>query len=168
METGSPPNRSELSRRRVAAAGLALAVLVLVGCQPRSPREKAIVEAVRHNQADKVQAYLDKGGDPDATDAHGNPLLYIASGPRGGRDVVRVLLAGGADPRATSGRGRTVLQNAAGWCEAEIVSALIAAGADPHRSGKDGKTALDGVCAAPKSRRAATLEALGQGASGGN
>jgi len=144
---------------------LAASAMILAGCQQRAGPENSIFSVVRDNNADRVQQYLAEGGDPDLTNDQGDSLLFIASGPRGGLQVVEALLVGGADTGLTSAEGRTALHNAAGWCDVAIVETLLEAGADPMREDGEGRTPADNVCAEPADRRAAVLETL-EGAGG--
>lgn len=144
-------------------AGLAIfAVLsiVLWGCQQRAGEDTTVAAAVRDNDAEAVRAYLDADGDPDAVSRDGLPLIYLATGPRGGADVLAVLIAGGAGLETAAGNGRTALMNAAGWCDVEMVAMLIAAGADVGRATPAGETARDAVCAGPLDLRAQVLNLL--------
>lgn len=157
--------------RRVAPIAVVLLALtwggLLSGCQPRPAKAPPVFDAVRKNDVAAVNRYLKDGGDPNLADANGDTLLYVAAGPKGGAAVTAALLAGGAQPEAGNRDGRTPLQNAAGWCSTDVVAALLSGGADPLRPGGNGKTAFDSVCASPADRRAATLELLNGGISGG-
>lgn len=141
--------------------GKLVGVVVIVGlvsaCQPRESNEPIVV-AVGHNDTDLVTQYLTEGGDPDLKNRNGNPLMYIASGPRGGKEVLGLLLNAGANPNALSGEGRSALQNAASWCNMEIVKLLIESGANVNLVGKDGEKPIDSVCKSPEGRRAAMIE----------
>ncbi|WP_404402929.1 ankyrin repeat domain-containing protein [Pelagibacterium halotolerans] len=143
---------------RVAAMGLAVATLA--GCQPRDGQDIEIAAAVRSDDGAAVQRYLDAGGDPDAVTRDGQPLVYLATGPRGGMDVLSVLIAGGAALDKPAKNGRTALMNAAGWCDASMVAVLIAAGADPRHVTPGGETVRDAVCAGPLDRRAEVLNII--------
>lgn len=138
---------------------LAVATLALAGCQARQSNEPIVV-AVAKNDRTLVAQYLAEGGDPNLVSRDGDPLLYIASGPRGGSDVLDLLIKGGADLNAKSTEGRTALQNAVSWCDVDIAGVLILAGADVNITGKDGERALDMVCKQPAEKRALTLNLL--------
>ncbi len=137
---------------------LGASLVMLLGCQPRGGEENQVVSIVRNNDAQTLQAYLESGGDPDVVDKDGLPLIYIAAGPRGGIDVLRLLIAADADIEATEPEGRTALMNAAGWCAADMVVALLEAGADQAKTDDQGRTARDSVCAGPLDRRAQVLD----------
>lgn len=129
-----------------------LLVLLLTACMPRQSNDP-VVTAVANNDLVAVQQYLDEGGDPNMKTRDAKPLLFIASGPKGGEAVAKLLLDAGADPNATTEDGRTPLHNAAAWCDVEMVQLLIASGADLNRTNGDGETALDVVCKSPADRR---------------
>lgn len=147
------------------AGGLVVSVALVAalagGCQNRNAQEAEIVAKVRDNDGAAVTAFLAQGGDANATDRLGNPLIYIASGPKGGTQVLGILLAAGANPNAEAANGRSALQNAAGWCDLAAVDLLVNAGAEIDRVGGNGKRARDAVCVAPADRRAAVLSRLG-------
>jgi ankyrin repeat protein len=138
---------------------LIVGACLLTGCQPRAPETPA-AQMVRDNDTAQLSGYLSGGGDPDALASEGVPLLYLASGPRGGLDVLLALLDAGARVDATNPKGRTALMNAAGWCDARMVSALLDAGANASLADEDGKTARDSVCHGPLDRRAEVLNIL--------
>jgi hypothetical protein len=138
----------------------ALAILTaasLAACQPRGEQEEPIFASVRQNDAEALSIYLESGGDPNAVNRTGDPLVYVATGPRGGAEALMLLLDAGADPDAKSAEGRTLLQNAASWCDEEIVTLLLGGGANPNLPGMDGAKPADAVCTSPLDRREATL-----------
>lgn len=143
---------------RIALAGLAVAGLW--GCQPRDGKEAEIAAAVRDNDVAAVRQYLESGGDPDAVSRDGAPLIYLATGPRGGVEVLAVLIASGADLEQTAENARTPLMNAAGWCDAQMVEMLLEAGANAAYTTPGGDTIRGAVCAGPLDRRAAVLNLL--------
>jgi hypothetical protein len=59
--------------------------------------------ATELNDVLSLRAYLDRGGDPNAKSSHGESLLYVATGPHGGEDVLRLLLERGANPNIGAG-----------------------------------------------------------------
>lgn len=128
-------------------------VAALYGCGDRSAPVSELVQAVRKNDAQKVEQMLKAGADPNFISKTAGPLIYIAAGPKGGAEVTSVLLSAGADPDVANSDGRLPLQNAASWCSVDIVSLLLDAGANPHKKGKGNKTALDDTCARPQKER---------------
>jgi len=138
---------------------LLMAVLVLGACQPRRGNDP-IISAVALNDGPKVAAYLEQGGNPELKSQEGDPLLYIASGPRGGLDVARLLIDAGANLEGRSADGRLILQNAASWCDIDMVMLLVEAGANVNAKAEDGTRPLDAVCKSPQDRREAVIEIL--------
>ncbi|MCF4098981.1 ankyrin repeat domain-containing protein [Maritalea mediterranea] len=125
----------------------------LMACDERPGKPSELEQAVRDNNALKVQQMLAEGADPNFASESAGPLIYIAAGPKGGAEVTLVLLQAGADPNAANSDGRLPLQNAASWCSVNIVSLLLEAGANPHMKGKGDKTALDDTCKRPQTER---------------
>lgn len=119
---------------------LSAVCLLVYGCvdQPRD-----VFEAVRRNDSSYAERYLKLGGDPNAVDRHGETLLYIATGPHGGMEVLSLLIDYKADPNQGT---YTPLMNAASWGWLDGVKILISAGADPLLTNSEGKTARQ--CAA--------------------
>ncbi|VAW14851.1 hypothetical protein MNBD_ALPHA12-1201 [hydrothermal vent metagenome] len=140
-------------KRLILILGLLLVVGALAGCQPRGVADDPVFSAVRNNDAIQLGKYLAEGGNPDIRDANGDNLLYVASGARGGLEVVNQLLLAGADIDQTSNKGRTPLHTAAAWCNVDIVAALLNAGARVDIMNDENKNALDVVCARPLDRR---------------
>lgn len=141
--------------------GIALAVLlVLGGCQQRAGQEDEVIVAVRGNDAAAVQTYLDGGGDPNLTSREGDPLLYIAAGPKGGVEVMRLLIANGADLELAADNGRTPLANAAGWCDTARVALLLQAGASVRPLAVADGGLGESACKQPEALRQQTLELL--------
>lgn len=140
-------------------------VVAIAACQPRPGAADPVVSAVRDNDARRIGQYLAEGGDPNRLSSTGDPLLYVATGSRGGVEVMRELLIGGANTQLTNSTGRTALHNAAGWCHAQMVLDLIDMGADPTAVDNEGKTPLDSVCSGPLDAREEVIALLS--ASGG-
>lgn len=144
---------------RTAAA--LTAVLVLAACQPRPGPPDPVVSAVRDNNEQRVGQYLAEGGDPNRVSSNGEPLLYVATGSRGGIEVMRRLLTGGANIEGTNRNGRTALHNAAGWCHVQMVEELLAAGADPSATDNEGNMPVDTTCSGPLDVREDVITLLG-------
>ncbi len=135
------------------------AIMALGACQSRRGNDP-IISAVALNDTAKVTAYLAEGGNPQAKSKEGDPLLYIASGPRGGVAVARLLIEAGSNIEGQSADGRKILQNAASWCDIEMVALLVEAGANVNAAGADGTRPLDAVCKSPQDRREKVIEML--------
>ena len=117
---------------------------VLSACSA-SPMASNPFAATGSNKASALRAYLDRGGNPNAKSASGESLLYIATGPHGGEDVLRLLLERGANPNIGAG-AYSPLMNASSWCWLKGVSLLAEAGADLKARNEMGQTALQTVC----------------------
>lgn len=128
-------------------------LLVLSGCVQRMGVEPEIFQMVRSNDVIKLVYELENGADPNSLNGVGDPLVYVAAGPKGGLAVMRELLKAGADPNVLTSKGRSALHNAASWCSPDIVVALLTSGANPHLTNAKGLTAIDATCKAPQNRR---------------
>ncbi|TCT25151.1 ankyrin repeat domain-containing protein [Thermomonas haemolytica] len=84
---------------------------------------------------------LERGADPFAASADGDPALVLAT-RLGWIGLLRALLARGLDPDASDRRGMAALHHAAALGRADLVKALVLAGANPDRRAADGQTAL--------------------------
>ena len=123
----------------LAKASLIMCLLIAVGCSGKT-HSSDIFEAVNNNDVEYVRAWT---GDINLS-KNGECLLYIATGPKGGDDVVKMLLSKGANPNGT-GTGYSPLMNAASWCSDKSVGLLIEAGANVNYRNASGKSALDVV-----------------------
>ncbi len=117
-------------------------VISLIGCGRESKVD--VYTAVRTNNTAALQDYLDGGGSPDATTKEGESLLYLATGPKGGTDVLKLLLKNGADPDKGYAK-YTPLMNAASWACLEICQLLVESGADPCLKNSKNLTAVQCV-----------------------
>ncbi len=135
---------------------IVLFTLILAGCQPGGENEHPIFSIVRDNDANRLGQYLAEGGDPNVFNGR-DSLLYVASGAKGGLDVVQRLVLADVDLNAISREGRTALHTAAAWCNTDIVALLLEAGARTDIKNSEGKLAVDVVCVAPLERREPVL-----------
>ncbi|MCB9994350.1 MAG: ankyrin repeat domain-containing protein [Hyphomicrobiaceae bacterium] len=138
-----------------------IAAMSVAGCsQTRPQREPPVVTAVVQNDVVTLRQYLAEGGDPNYTTAEGDPLIYLATGARGGLEVTEALVTAGADLSAVNSEGRPALHNAAGWCNVAIVDLLIRSGASLSQTGKNGESLDEVVCARPPDRRQQVLDLI--------
>ena len=140
MARQSPNPSLDAMRNIFIVAGL----LFICSCtaQPEPPYD--VFEAVDQNDNSVVKQYLDSGGNPNAMDKQGRSLLYIAAGPHGGMDVLKLLLEHEANPNTGMGQ-YTPLMNAASWVWLDRVKALVDADADLMLTNSRGQTALQCV-----------------------
>ena len=115
-------------------------VLLLIGCSFQN--EDSIFSWVDSNNHVEVEKWLNNGGNPNLKTKDGESLLYIATGPHGGNEVLRVLLKHKVN--VNEGQGKyTPLMNAASWINYEAVTWLLNAGADATLKNENGQSAID-------------------------
>ena len=110
-------------------------------------RYKALVEACRRGDHQRVKGLLTAGGDADARDKRGAPLLLVAAG-RGHHRTARVLLDAGASVHVVDGSmGVSAMHRAAQAGSVEILELLLARGAYiDQQSAVSGHTPLLDAC----------------------
>jgi ankyrin repeat protein len=113
--------------------------MLFAGC---SVTQDQAVSWANENDAPKLEEWLKAGGDPNLRNHERCTLLYVATGPHGGNDVVRVLIAHAADVNAGCGK-YTPLMNAASWANDDAIELLLKAGADPNLKNENGQQAID-------------------------
>jgi ankyrin repeat protein len=131
-----------MKMKSVSALIIIGVAMFLAACSSHGP--KSVFDAVWLNDARYVQTYLERGGDPNAKTTAGESLLYLATGPKGGRDVVRLLLDFHADPNLGADT-YTPLMNASSWLFLDACKMLIESGADPDLRNSRGQSALECV-----------------------
>lgn len=133
-----PGDTAEMIERLILSVGLVS--LLFVSCSGRGDDE--VFSWVNRNEPDRVEEWLKRGGTPNLRTRDGCSLLYLATGPHGGNEVLRVLVKGGADVDEGC-RKYTPLMNAASWVNYEGVMILLDAGADPNLRNESGQQAID-------------------------
>ena len=86
-----------------------------------------VLHAVQRNDATAISEYLDRGLDPDITDAEGNTILMLAA-RHGSEDLVKLLLSRKADPLKRNPYGDTALNEACLEGHLEVAKLLVSAG----------------------------------------
>lgn len=123
---------------------LSLAALALLLYSCAGEVEESIFSSVNSNNRVKVERWLQNGGDADLRTESGCTLLYLATGPHGGNDVLEALVDHGANVNEGCGR-YTPLMNAASWINEEGVNILMRAGANPNLVNENGQTAAEEI-----------------------
>jgi len=136
---------------------VAILLLLISACQPSVGKEDSVFSDVRNNDATALSQYLGQEGDPNIMNGDGDSLLYVASGAKGGLEVVKLLVEGGADLNQISREGRTALHTASAWCNTDIVALLLEAGARTDIKNSENNVAIDVVCGRPRQRREQVL-----------
>jgi uncharacterized protein len=110
---------------------------------PLKESNDGIVSAVNAGDAAKVTDLAQhKGGDANAKDANGIPVLTLAC-MKGQGDIVKILIGKGADVNAAISDGETSLMAASAQGYFEIVQQLVSAKANLSQTDNDGWTALE-------------------------
>ena len=113
----------------------------------RSPKDKALIEAVMDGKVDKVKSLIESGADVNARDMGGPAILHAVAcqdpTPEEATAIVRLLIDAGADVNARGFEGMTALHEAARAGYTDAVRALLDAGAKVNSRGSFGETALD-------------------------
>jgi len=135
--------------------------LLVNGCNNNRP--DSVLSFVANNNEAQLHAWIKNGGDPNLKTQDGEILLYVATGPHGGVDVVSVLLDAGADPDIGYGK-YTPLMNSASWCDSQAVSLILKSGANPTLVNSQGKTALQcvGICEGREAVNSLLIDAVNQ------
>lgn len=123
----------------------AVAALLFVACSKvqKLPQTKAeIAQTIRENNVKGITLWLENGGDVNQPLDNQLSPLYVATGPKGGHEALKLLLEKGAKVDVGTEK-YTPLMNAASWVDLESVRLLLAKGADKTLTNEDGKTAYD-------------------------
>lgn len=122
-----------------------IAALLFYACpnEQKMPQTKAeIAQAIRANNTTAIILWLENGGDVNQQLDNTQSPLYIATGPKGGNEMVKLLLENGAKVDVGAGN-YTPLMNAASWVALESVQLLLDKGADKTLTNENGQTAYD-------------------------
>jgi ankyrin repeat protein len=130
---------------RLLKSILYLVVSILVGCTDRVISVEEAFKAVDSNDSSTLKKFLEQGGNPNSLNSANDSLLYVATGPHGGYQVLKLLLESGADPDKGSGK-YTPLMNASSWCWLDGVKLLVENGANLELKNSRDQTALETVC----------------------
>jgi ankyrin repeat protein len=123
----------------IAAWGL---VLVLSSSGPAVARPgSALADAAEKGDRAAVRTLLERGEDPNATQADGMAALHWAA-YRDDLETAKILIKAGADVRAANRYGVTPLPLACANGDAAMVELLLGAGSDPNTALRGGETAL--------------------------
>lgn len=142
--------------------GIILGVLaVTVAAGGAAGQERALIDAARIGNIDRIALLLDRGAAIDERLADGSTALHFAA-QQGLAAVAEVLIAAGADVDARTRYGVTPLALAVGNGDAAVVGLLLEAGADVNLPSRENQTPL--MSAALNGRPAALALLLEHGA----
>ncbi|MCB9228206.1 MAG: ankyrin repeat domain-containing protein [Deltaproteobacteria bacterium] len=166
----APEKRKEDQQKLIEEA-----ITILGGCDKKSPKIKALldayeaskgqpvdvnladskgrlvlVEAVRWFSAESIKLLIDRGAKVNLPDNQGTLPLVLAAGES--KRVVKLLIDHGANVHLADGEGRTPLFPALEWGQAEIIELLIEAGADVNQVVSGGVSPLALAIAEKKKR----------------
>lgn len=106
-----------------------------------SKLRKDMLEAAFDGEVDELRALVvERGGDPECSDSHGNSCLSEAAAGGDVRTVQYLLNESGVDPNSRGEFGRTPLWRACFLGKADVIPILLAAGADPRITDVTGET----------------------------
>lgn len=107
-------------------------------------RVKALIQAVRENELDKVKSLLDQGVNVNAQDnTNTTPLMYAAETTETSRlRMIKALIKAGANINLKNKHGNTPLMSAARYGGSETVTYLLKEGAEINAQTKNLQTAL--------------------------
>jgi hypothetical protein len=118
---------------------ITLIMIALCGCN--FFRESKLVSAVEEGNVDKVKALLKEGGNANASDSSGTPLIILAS-QRGQVAVMDVLIQAGASIEGRGKEGETALIVGCLNGQAQSVKFLLEHKANTSASTSEGATPL--------------------------
>ena len=105
--------------------------------------ENELIEAVKSDGVNRAKGLLEEGGDANACDEEGRPLLLLAIRAEGSREMAELLLEHGADPAWTTEEGVGLLDEAVERNRLDLAELLMERGLDPAQTRrKSGMTAL--------------------------
>lgn len=104
-------------------------------------KHNALTYVLDEGDAETATFLLERGADPNMTDAVGMAPLHYAAG-KGMVETVEVLLEHGADPDNVNDQGMSILQLAVMTRNVEVVRALVEGGASAGKPDPDGATPL--------------------------
>lgn len=117
----------------------------LVSTRRNTPKDSALVTAIRTGTLSKVEEEIAKSGtslfDVCTTDIMNTPLM-VASGIQGNEPIVAKLLEMGADPHAIDNTGNSCIHHCASKGNFVTAKTLIAAGVDINHANRGGWTPL--------------------------
>ena len=100
-----------------------------------------IAQAIRENNVVAISNWLENGGNANEKLENDQSPLYVATGPKGGFEITKLLLEKGAKVNVGAGR-YTPLMNAASWVDLKTVQLLLNHGADKTLRNERGATAF--------------------------
>jgi ankyrin repeat protein len=110
---------------------------------PANPQANhQLLEAVKSNDADKLQQALQEGADVNNKFKKGRTALFKAI-KNNDREIIELLIQNGADVHAKDEAGNTPLIYAVKKEKMIPVQLLLHYGADPHEQNNSGKNAID-------------------------
>ena len=116
-----------------------------------------MLEAAFDGEVDAMKTLIDRGGDPECSDNHGNTCLSEAAAGGDAATVEFLLNAGSrVDPNSKGEFGRTPLWRACFMGKTDVIPILLVAGADPRIPNETGETC--GMAASSEAIRTALRE----------
>uniref|UniRef100_A0A182WIY5 HIT domain-containing protein n=1 Tax=Anopheles minimus TaxID=112268 RepID=A0A182WIY5_9DIPT len=111
--------------------------------RPSALHVSRLLEAVSHNNTDKVKEMIQQGMSPNTSECYFNRSVLHVACSRGYRDIVQFLLERGADPNIRDKNLNTPLHLAASTESVEVIQLLLQYGTNVLLRDSSGLLALD-------------------------
>jgi len=106
-------------------------------------KNNALIDAVTSDALSRAKRLLEEGGDANAADEEGRPLLLLAIRHGASKEMVELLLDAGGDLRWTTPEGVGLLDEAVERNRLDLAELFIERGIDPAETARQsGMTAL--------------------------
>ena len=112
-------------------------IMILTAQAAAADLNTQLIAAVMQGKVDQARDLIVQGGDVNAKNPAGRPVIVLAAA-NGNTRTVQSLISSGADINAVDGQGNSALMEAAAFGHEDVVNLLIASGADVNLSNAGG------------------------------
>ena len=138
-------------------------IMILTAQAAAADLNTQLIAAVMQGKVDQARDLIVQGGDVNAKNPAGRPVIVLAAA-NGNTRTVQSLISSGADINAVDGQGNSALMEAAAFGHEDVVNLLIASGADVNLSNAGGEAALKKANRAGHAKIEELLTSAGAGA----